>query len=235
MRSDTPELRDAEIAAVYYDHRMAGDFYEFVRAGKSRLLFALLDVAGRRADNRETVIAAQHTFRSLGAKLFARQDFNEAIAMMNLCYAINRTILERGVRTCPAFIGCYNEELGTICYTNAGHTPALLRDDTGITQLGATGLPFGLFSHVTQSASTSALRPGAALLAVSRGIVEAESAGEEFGLDRTTQALEHATGHSAHALCIDILQAIQNFTHTPPTHNDVTALALVRKAPHTTL
>ncbi len=231
FRSDTPELREAEIAAVYYDHRMAGDFYEFVRAGKSRLLFALLDMAGRRADNRETLIAAQHTFRSLGAKLFARSDFNEAIAMMNLCYAMNRTILDRGVRTCPAFIGCYNEDLGTLCYTNAGHTPALLRDRSGTTRLGATGLPLGLFSHVTQSASTCALAPGAALLAVSRGIVEAESVGEEFGLDRTTQALEQATGQSAHALCIDILQAIQNFTRIPPTHNDVTALVLVRKAP----
>jgi sigma-B regulation protein RsbU (phosphoserine phosphatase) len=231
FRSDTPELREAEIAAVYYDHRMAGDFYEFVRAGKSRLLFALLDMAGRRADNRETLIAAQDTFRTLGAKLFAGHDFNEAIAMMNLCYAMNRTILERGVRTCPAFIGCYNEDLGTVCYANAGHTPALLRDKTGIARLEATGLPFGLFSHMTQSTSTCALAPGAALLAVSRGIVEAESAGEEFGLDRTIQAFERASGQSAHALCIDILQAIQNFARTPPTHNDVTALVLARRAP----
>ncbi len=230
FRSETPELRDAEIAAVYYDHRMAGDFYEFVRAGKSRLLFALLDMAGRRADTRETLIATQDVFRKLGAKLFAGQDFNEAIAMMNLCYAMNRTILDRGVRICSAFVGCYNEDLGTVCYTNAGHTPALLRDQSGITRLQATGLPFGLFSHVTQSASTCALGRGATLLAVSRGIVEAERAGEEFGLDRTIQALKRARGQSAHALCIDILQAIQNFTHTPPTHNDVTALVLARRA-----
>lgn len=229
FRSDTPELRDAEIAAVYYDHRMAGDFYEFVRAGRSRLLFALLDMAGCRAETRETLIAVQDVFRTLGAKLFAGHDFNEAIAMMNLCYAMNRTILERGVRSCSAFMGCYNEDLGTICYANAGHTPALLRDKAGITQLEATGLPLGLFSHVTQSASTCALAPGAALLAVSRGIVEAESAGEEFGLDRTIQTFEGARGQSAHALCIDILQAIQNFTRTPPIHNDVTALVLARK------
>ncbi len=208
---------------------MAGDFYEFVRAGKSRLLFALLDMAGRRADTRETLIAAQNTFRTVGTKLFARQDFNEAIAMMNLCYAMNRTILEHGVRTCPAFIGCYNEDLGTVCYANAGHTSALLRHKTGITQLEATGLPFGLFSHVTQGAATCALESGSALLAVSRGIVEAEAAGEEFGLDRVIGAFRLAKGQSAHALCIDILQAIQDFTHTPPTHNDVTALVLTRR------
>jgi serine phosphatase RsbU (regulator of sigma subunit) len=64
----------------------------------------------------------------------------------------------------------------------------------------------------------------------SRGIVEAEYDGEEFGLERMKQSLQHATARSAHGLCLDVLQAIQSFTQSPPTHNDVTALALVRNA-----
>jgi phosphoserine phosphatase RsbU/P len=228
LHCGVPSLRDAEIAAVYYDHRMAGDFYEFLRVGRSRMLFALLDMAGRRADTRETLIAAQSTFRTLAPKLFAAEDFNEMTAMMQLCHQMNLTILRGGVRSCPAFMGCYNEDLGTVCYANAGHTPGLLRDEGGITLLEATGLPLGLFSHTTQSAATRALLPGAALVAVSRGIVEAEREGEEFGLDRMKQSLQHATARSAHALCLDLLQAVQSFTQSPPTHNDVTALALVR-------
>ena len=223
-------LRNAEIAAVYYDLRMAGDFYEFLRVGQSRMLFALLDMAGRRADTRETLIAAQTTFRTLAPKFFAAEDFNETTAMMKLCYQMNLTILQGGVRSCPAFIGCYNEDLGTVCYANAGHTPALLRDGAGITLLDATGLPLGLFSHTTQSAATFALVPGAALMAVSRGIVEAEYKGEEFGLDRTKQSFRLATARSAHGMCLDLLQALQSFTQAPPTHNDVTTLALVRNA-----
>jgi len=223
-----PALRDAEIAAVYYDHRMAGDFYEFLRVGQSRMLFVLLDMAGRRADTRETLIAAQSTFRTLAPMLFAGEDFNETTSMMELCYQMNVTILQRGVRSCPAFIGCYNEDLGTVCYANAGHTPGLLRDGAGVTLLEATGLPLGLFSHTTQSAATCALVAGAALMAVSRGIIEAEHAGEEFGLDRTRQSFQKASAHSAHGLCLDILQSIQNFAGTAPTHNDVTALALTR-------
>lgn len=230
LHCDVPALRNAEIAAVYYDHRMAGDFYEFLRVGRSRMLFALLDMAGRRADTRATLIAAQTTFRTLAPKLFAEEDLNENTAMMKLCYQMNLTILRGGVRSCPAFIGCYNEDLGTISYANAGHTPGLLRDAAGITLLEATGLPLGLFSHTTQSASTCALVPGAVLVAVSRGVVEAECNGEEFGLERTKQTLQHATARSAHALCLDLLQAIQSFTNSPPTHNDVTTLALVRSA-----
>jgi sigma-B regulation protein RsbU (phosphoserine phosphatase) len=230
LHCDVPALRNAEIAAVYYDHRMAGDFYEFLRVGRSRMLFALLDMAGRRADTRATLIAAQTTFRTLAPKLFAEEDLNENTAMMKLCYQMNLTILRGGVRCCPAFIGCYNEDLGTVSYANAGHTPGLLRDGTGITQLAATGLPLGLFSHTTQSASTCALVPGGALVAVSRGVVEAECDGEEFGLERAKRALQHATARSAHGLCLDLLQANHNFTQSPPTHNDVTTLALVRSA-----
>src|SRR6185312_12536475 len=140
-----------------------------------------------RKDTREILVAAQNTFRTIAPKRFAEKDFNEAEAMVGLCHEVNRTILEAagGIRSCPAFTGCYNEDLGTVCYANAGHTPALLRDDSGITQLEASGLPLGIFSHATHSASTCTLRPGAVLLVVSRGIVEAEYNNDEFGLEGT--------------------------------------------------
>jgi serine phosphatase RsbU (regulator of sigma subunit) len=135
-----------------------------------------------------------------------------------------------GVRSCPAFVGAYNELLGTVCYSNAGHTPALLRDRTGITQLPATGLPFGLFSHVTHDAPTAALEPGGALLLVSRGVTEGKCSGEEFGLERVEQSLQKATLSNAEQLCGEILDSVESFMCAPPTHNDVTALALLRLA-----
>ncbi len=228
--SDAPKLRRAEIAAVYYDQRVAGDFYEFLRVGPSRVLFGLFDLAGRREDTRAILIAAQRTFRNRGTKLFAGEDFNEAEAMIELCHEVNRTILRfaSGVRSCPAFVGCYNEDLGTVCYTNAGHTSGLLRDEIGITRLEATGLPLGLFSHATQSASTCALMPGATLLIVSRGIVTAEFNDQEFGLAGVQASLQQAMVHTAQALCLTILQAVEQFMRIPPTHNDVTILALLR-------
>jgi len=177
--------------------------------------------------------------------------------MIELCYAMNRTIMRTGLRSCPAFIGCYNEDLGTVCYANAGHTPALLRDHAGVTLLGATGLPLGLFSHTTQSAAACHLMPGSALVAVSRGIIEADRAvdnfaagdvdpenidGEnldpeninspsqvaEFGLDGVKQSLQNATARSARDLCLTVLKAARQFALTAPTHNDLTTLALVR-------
>lgn len=232
QHSDVPTMRGAEVAAVYYKVRVAGDFYEFLRVGPSRVVFGLLDLAGRRQDTRKILIATQRTFRTRVPKLFAGESLNEAEVMIELCHEINRTILQfaGGVRSCPAFIGCYNEDLGTVCYANAGHTPGLLRDGTGITMLEATGLPLGLFSHATQSASTCALVSGAALLILSRGIVEAEYRGEEFGLERARETFQNVTVRTAQELCLTILEAAQQFIRVPPTHNDVTTLALLRNA-----
>jgi sigma-B regulation protein RsbU (phosphoserine phosphatase) len=243
LHCDAPLLRHAEIAAVYSGQRVAGDFYEFLRVGPSRMLFVLLDIAGLRADTREILIAVQQTFRTLAPELLSGEDFNETTAMIELCNEMNFTILRGGLRSCPAFIGCYNEDLGTVCYANAGHTPGLLRDRTGITVLEATGLPLGLFSHTMQSAAACHLVPGSALLVVSRGIVEADyvpaleanhhgvESGAEFGLDGVKQSFGQATLLSARGLCLTTLQAARKFTPTTPTHNDLTTLALVRNAP----
>jgi serine phosphatase RsbU (regulator of sigma subunit) len=247
VRSETPVIRDAEIAAVYSGQRVAGDFYEFLRVGPSRMLFVLLDIAGMRSETRGILIAVQQTFQTRAPELFSGEDFNETTAMIDLCHEMNLTILHGGLRSCPAFIGCYNEDMGTVCYANAGHIPALLRDDSGITPLTATGLPLGLFSHTTQSAAACHLLPGAALLVVSRGIVESDFVyTEEF--DSEQKAFEHKTTEfglrgvklslqragvgkiRARELCLTVLQAARMFSPTTPTENDLTALALVRDA-----
>src|SRR6266850_6960146 len=36
LHADVPALRDAEIAAIYHGQRVAGDFYEFLRASVPR-------------------------------------------------------------------------------------------------------------------------------------------------------------------------------------------------------
>jgi serine phosphatase RsbU (regulator of sigma subunit) len=232
IHSDVPEVHGAELAAVYYAQRMAGDFYDFFRAGPSRVLFGLLDAAGSLQDTRAILSAAQHTFRTVGTELFAQRDINEADAMMELCLQLNQTILKAadGVHACPAFVGCYNESLGIVCYFNAGHTPGLARDRNGVSELSATGLPLGLFSHMTSNASMVALEPGAVLLLASRGIVEGKRKAEEFGLERVKEVVQRSRAASAKELCASVLNQVRQFMNTSPTHDDTTALALARNS-----
>jgi phosphoserine phosphatase RsbU/P len=229
-----PKIKGADIAAVFAGRRVAGDFYDSIRANSERVLFGLLDAAGRREDNRSILLAAQKIFRELGSELFSRPDINESEAMSELCLHINRGLIEisSGVRSCPAFIACYHEKLGTLCYTNAGHTPGLLHDSSGILELASTGLPLGLFSHATSDAPTVGLEKGAALLLVSRGLVECEGrddgAGGEFGMERVKQLLQAAPSASAQALCVSVVDAVGKFSAGAPLCDDRTALALLR-------
>jgi phosphoserine phosphatase RsbU/P len=230
VQADVPRLRDADLAATYYGPRMGGDLYDFIRVHPDGVLFALLDVAGRAKENNHIVSAAQATFRKLGSALFDKDDINETEAMIDLCLELNSTILRSadGVRECPAFVGCYREGLRTVCYFNAGHTPGLLRDQSGITELPATGLPLGLFSHAVCDANIVALAPGTALLLVSRGIAEAEWGGTEFGLDRVKEYFLHNKAQNARDLCSMLLSELQQSACARRIDNDLTALALVR-------
>jgi serine phosphatase RsbU (regulator of sigma subunit) len=73
-----------------------------------------------------------------------------------------------------------------------------------------------------------ALEPKAALLLVSRGIVEGKCKSDEFGLERVKDGVQRTKAASAKELCVSVLDNVQQFMCTAPTHNDVTALALLR-------
>jgi len=230
--AEFPRLSGAEIAGFVLGERLGGDLYRFVRANRCRVVFGLLDVAGTREENLAIVESARQTFEEIGSRSFADEDINEADAMMEFCLELNLTIRRAaaGVRSCAGFLGCYNEELGTICYVNAGHTPGLLRDASGITELAATGLPLGLFAASTYEAPTAVLQPGASLLLVSRGVVEAAAKKEEFGLGRVKQHFHAAPVDDAGQIARSILSAVEQFLAGKPRQNDFTALALARCA-----
>jgi serine phosphatase RsbU (regulator of sigma subunit) len=232
-----PKIEGADIAAVFAGKRIAGDFYDSVRVSPERVLIGLLDIAGRREENRHLLISAQEVFRDSGAELFSSPDINESDAMTELNHRINRRLIEAssGVRSCPAFTACYHEKLGTICYANAGHTPALLRDSKGIVELASTGLPLGLFSHATSDACIVGLENGAALLLVSLGLIACEGArrngsADEFGLEGVKKTFQNTPLTDAQSVCSSVLNSVAHFSGHAPLCDDRTALTLIRTA-----
>jgi len=230
LQAKIPQIRDGYMGAVYYGQRRSGDFYDFVRVAPDRVLLGLFDVAGDLKHTRGIVVALQQKFRSSGAHLFDSDGANETERLLDLWIGMNRAVMTAagGVHSCPAFIGCYNEGLGTLSYVNAGHTPGMVRDHQEIAELDATALPLGLFSHSVPDSAVVALSPGNTFLLVSKGIVEAKYRGEEYGIERVRDYLRLAQFDTAHETCVGILSKIQQFMCTAPTHNDVTALAVVR-------
>lgn len=147
---------------------------------------------------------------------------------MDLNAAIRRSA--SAVCVCAAFVGCYSEDFGTICYVNAGHTPGLLRHGNDVVELRATGMPLGLFAASTYEAPTAFLAPGSALLLVSRGVIEALRRKEEFGLHRVKEHFAQLPLENASVIAGSVLDAVGRHLGTTPATNDLTGLALLRRA-----
>jgi len=230
LPASIPRVRGAELAAVYYGQRRSGDFYDCIRVNKECVLFGLFDIAGGLEETRPIVVALQETFRSSGAQILAPHDANSLEAMLELWIRLNRAVMSAagGVHSCPAFIGCYNEEIMTLSYVNAGHPPGICRDEDSLRFLEATALPLGLFSHSIPDSSVMFLRPGNGVLLVSKGILEARRRSDEFGIERVGEYFLETGFQSAHETCVGVLGRVRQFMGTAPTHNDVTALSLVR-------
>lgn len=231
QRSPLPRTKTVEAGAEYALARMGGDFFDFVELGASRLAFALFDFAGKREQAMDIAAATQEVFRGQVPKLFAAEHGNDNEALGELVLQLNRTILSAAgtAHHSPGFIGCLNELAGTVVYCNAGHTPGLLRHNSKVDLLPANALPLGLFSHAIYEAEVRALPPGAALLLVSRGLVESKSRREEYGLERLRAFFQTMRMTDAPSLCREVLDEVEEFTKAPLLHNDVTAIALLRK------
>lgn len=229
VRSAVPDLKSGQIAAAYRAARVGGDFFDFVTTDSARLVFVLMDIAGKRDQAMDIAASVQDRFRAQAAQLLGPHMLNQSDALTELLLGLNRTILEaaHGVHCSPTFLGCYDEPMGTLWYINAGHPPGLVRDQEGITLLEANGIPLGLFSHATHDAQICVMQSGAALLLASKGVVETKGKGGEFGIARLQASLGASSFTTAHDLCQSILAAVEKFARNSP-ENDITTLALVR-------
>ncbi len=226
-----PSLTSAQIAVRYHEARIGGDFFDIVNVG-GRMIFVVLDIAGKRDFAFHVAATVQAVFRQLSVELFHPEHVNESDELTQLVLAINRSIMEitGTAHMAAAFAGCYREEFGTLCYVNAGYTPALVRDSHGITKLTASGLPLGLFMHAAQDALMTVLEPGAILLLCSRGLMEARNRRSEFGIERLKKLLSSSHARDAEGLCAEILDSVLAHVDGRPIDNDLSTLALMRVA-----
>ena len=239
-----PQLTTAQLAASYRAARVGGDFYDFLPVGESKLLFVMLDIAGKRETALHVAAAVQDLFRTRGAAMFADPDVEDSEVVTQLLLEMNRAIMAEagGVRCAPTFLGCYDEKINTLTYINAGHTPAMLKDDEGTLLLEANGLPLGLFSHATHDSQFCALEAGAALVLISKGVIETKGASDDFGIQRVRTIIADNNFTSAESICKSILDAVEAHQKQPSRFgpslgfagfgdselNDITTVALMR-------
>lgn len=237
-----PEVAGASIGARYCEDRTGGDFYDFALTPSGRLLVLMADIAGKRDQTFAIAAAMQDLFHTRGPALFPGGDGNESLALTELALDLNRGIMQAasGVRCTAAFLVCYDSQLGTAWWVNAGHIPGLHLAPNGDThELPASGIPFGLFSHTPHDAQLLVLQPGACMLLASKGLVEIRQGSREFGIAGVTAAAATNDRAAAKELCQAVLDASDRFIAEAPArriplpgktsrHPDRSALAIIR-------
>jgi serine phosphatase RsbU (regulator of sigma subunit) len=236
-----PPLTGLDIHSRYYSARTGGDFFDAVAVGP-HIVFLLTDIAGDRLEAHTIAAILQDTFRRRVPELFATDVINMMDTLSTLAHEVNQAIYNAagGSRLAPTFLGCFNLPLGILAYINSGGPPAIFRDTDGTRVLGHVTMPLGLFTHLTFEPAIQAFEPGARMLLVTKGILEAHRGRDEFGVERTTAVLENIPAGSALDLTIVTLEDANEFRKPPwyslerlpfvksPPAEDLTAVALVR-------
>jgi sigma-B regulation protein RsbU (phosphoserine phosphatase) len=203
---------------------VGGDVFDLVGGAEGAgLTFVLGDVAGKGVAAALLMSHVQATFRALAP---IEPDVARLAARINHLFC--RSIMESHYAT--LVVGTAAPD-GRVELCNAGHLPALLLRQDGVRELGATGLPAGMFCEGTYEAHRLVLAPGEALLLFTDGVTEArDAAGEEYGLARLAARVAALAGQPAEELVAACRADLEAFQAGIPRGDDVTLFALERPA-----
>jgi serine phosphatase RsbU (regulator of sigma subunit) len=212
-----PPLKEIDLGSHYFAARTGGDFFDALALGP-HVVFLLTDIAGTRAIAHTIAAATQDTFRRRVPQLFGTPSTNLTDALSILAHDINHTLTTctTGVCFAPTFLACYDRALGVLAYINAGGQPAIFRDTDGTRILPNACMPLGLFTHLTYEPAIQVFEPGACLLLLTKGVIQARSGRAPFGIERAVRLLQDAAPTiSAIDLCKAVVEQAHQYTRPP--------------------
>ena len=208
-----PEVSGLRFHA-HYDpaSSVAGDLYDFLRAGEDGVGVLVADVSGHGVP-----AALVASMVKIAVSSQARLAGQPAQMLAELNGTLRREV-RRGFVTATYLY--FDSARRTVDVANAGHpSPLLLRDGT-TRELGPQGVLLGRFDTRYTSESTPLL-PGDRIVAFTDGIVEARNArGEELGLERLQAFI--ARGGPAPALASIIAAEARRWRDDDEDADDVT-------------
>lgn len=212
---------------AYYHYEPAGpvsgDYCDLISPDNERgeLFFLLGDVSGHGVAASMLMAHLHALFRSLIAV---------GLSADELVGRANRIFCESTISADYATLVCGRAgKSGEVDICNAGHCPALLVREAGITSLEATGLPVGIFSGGNYSVQRLQLNPGDSLLLYTDGLTEAQDrAGAEYGTERLTSMVKGRHDLPPQALTEACLEDLKTFLSGTPKTDDLSIMVIRR-------
>jgi sigma-B regulation protein RsbU (phosphoserine phosphatase) len=212
-----PSLAGVELAVRYVPMTaVAGDLYDFVMLGRSRVGILVADVSGHGVP---AALVASMVKLAFGTQTAHADDPARVMEAMNrmLCHHVESTFV-------TAIYAVVDSQAHTIALANAGH-PSLMvgRADRTVTESTERGLMLGLSPDASYVNERIEIRSGEPILLYTDGIPETRNrAGEFLDADRITGWLATANGQGAATVADTILGKLRQWRGGETFEDDVT-------------
>ena len=205
---------------------VGGDFYDFFRIDADHIGLVMADVSGKGVPAAIFMAVSRTLIRTVGLQ---GDTAGNTLTLSNelLC----RESVDQMFVT--VFYAIYTISTGQLTYCNGGHNaPYILRANGRVEQLPqSTNCILGIMPDMTYSDGEAHLVPGDTLLLYTDGVNEAFNTDfEEYGESR----MEHVLGTVYDKTCQEIIDAqladVRAFAGSAPQSDDITIMALKRRA-----
>jgi sigma-B regulation protein RsbU (phosphoserine phosphatase) len=233
-----PVMKSLRITGLCQPARMvSGDYYDYQAVPGEKLAIAIGDVAGKGISAALLMATIQAALRmELRASLERMAELaapsNRPVNGFRLSTAqmvsdLNQQLYattspEKYATFCFAL---YDEESGTVTYTNAGHLPPILIRNGAATCLDVNGTVVGAFPFSKYEESQIQLQSGDLLVCYTDGITEPENEyGEMFGEERLIELVCKNSEREDTQIIQTVMEAVRLWTTSPELTDDMTVV-----------
>lgn len=216
-----------ELAALMTPAKdVGGDFYDFFRIDDDHIGLVIADVSGKGIPAAIFMAVSRTLVRTVGL-----QGGTPADCLTKSNELLSKESVDSMFVT--VFYAIYDIHTGELDYCNGGHNaPYILRADGRVEQLPvSTNCMVGAVGELQFKGDKTCLAAGDTLLMYTDGINEAFNADyEEYGDARMERMLGTLNGKNCREIIDGQLEDVRSFVGDAPQSDDITLMALKRKA-----
>lgn len=227
LPKEFPDSSRGEIYAIMDSAKeIGGDFYDFFDVDEKHLAFVIGDASGKGIPSALYMMKAQSLVR--GLTLANKKSPAQIMEQVNniMCEGNDLNLFV----TC--WLGILDKESGDLVYVNAGHNPAIVKQDGKYGYLSAKpGLVLGGFKGFKFEDSKVKLSKGDKILLYTNGITEAHNVRSElYGEEKFFEFVSKFDG-SPFETITKVREDVREFSRNAEQNDDITMLMLEYRKP----
>jgi sigma-B regulation protein RsbU (phosphoserine phosphatase) len=229
LPAEAPAIKGFQVSGLNVPARqVSGDYFDYIVVDEERLGVAIADVSGKGVPASLIMAICRSVLRSEAAQ-------NPSPA--EVLRKVNRQLypdIKEDMFISMAYV-ILDHARDRVTLSRAGHDAPLLfkRETQSVTAIKPPGMVLGIdsgsvFDRISCDQDVS-LERGDCLILYTDGVTEAlDSEGEEFGLERTIQAVRASAVQGASAIVTRVIEDVRSFAGSQPQYDDITLIAICK-------